>query len=239
MESILKIYCINLFESHERKERMMRRFINAKLQDKVSFVDAISDKSAYINYYEEDLKDVNRRIIGCFASHLKAVRLFLEDAPIDEVSYAIICEDDIMLDNDFHQRLKEIWNNKPDGCPLISLSYLIWYWEDLEWSGKDPSKENLSTMNWDTWGTQMYLISSKYAQEVLENYDQPFRLIDLDDDDILTSELITRKSDGYIAYPPLALEEIGESTVDPDHTNHLEALEGFDYANYSNFDLEP
>ena len=91
-------------------------------------------------------------------------------------------------------------------------------------------------MNHDLWGTQMYLISTSYAKKIIELYDRPFHEIKLrknDNNCILTSELITRESNGLVARPPLALEECTNSEIAISETNHHEALKLYNYDDYS------
>ncbi len=249
MDNIKNIYCINVRLSEERRERMMKRFIKSGLHEKAKFIEAVEldtnlfdyyyDKDSYYGIHEDNI-EAEKRVASCLASHLKAIRFFLSESKDKE--YAIICEDDVQLHNNFIEKFNDVWNNMPDNCPLISLGYLIWHWEDLEWAGKNIDIENISTMNWDTWGTQMYLISTEYAKKVLELYDRPFENIELDKEDnnaIVTSELITRNSGGYISYPPLVLEEIGPSEITgetAEDMNHHEALKDFDYDMYSKYE---
>ena len=262
MDTLANIYCINVRSSTDRRKRMVNRFKVAGIEEKVTFIDAIPYNSSLIDYYagynnnklEHD--KVKRNVISCKASHIKAIRQFLSESPstyYDENNsstknnnivdnYAIICEDDIMLSNDFLNRYNETIQNLPDNTPLICLSYLLWQYEGIKWAGKNINIENICTMGPDVWGTQMYMISRAYAIEVIEKYDKTnYVLKSIKSDHILTSELITRKSGGYIAYPPLAIEDcIYSSIAYVDHTksNHMQALKFFGYENYNKGELD-
>ena len=226
-----KIYCINLEESVARKRRMINRFTHHKIMDRAVFVKAISRDSSIIDYYHQNINDLSevrpgyserkwKSEMGCFASHLKAIRSFLEDG-CDE---CLIAEDDIIFHNNFVERYWQIRNNMFDDTTLISLSYMIEKYEDYGYSGKNPALENICILNpLYTWGGQLYWISKKYAIEVLTKYDKPFK--DIMNSQQHTCEIIHRNSKGYIAYPLLAIEEgIDSERAQEDivyHHNHF------------------
>lgn len=260
IDNIPNIYCINVKSSTVRRERMIHRFKTARLLDKVTFIDAIPSGSSLIDHYigyidgiKEDEK-INRNVVSCRISHLKAIEQFLIDTPsnyynIDKnnnnnYKYAIICEDDIMLDNNFIDKYNDLMKNVPDDAPVVCLSYLMWYYDDIRWSGRDYKIENICNIGEDTWGTQMYLISKDYAMKSLNKYNKLDNILKegyKDSGEIITSELITRLSGGYIAYPPLAIEDCICSVIDykeGENSNHIEAIEGFGYYNYNNGELE-
>nr|QBK89958.1 MAG: glycosyltransferase family 25 [Pithovirus LCPAC101] len=257
MENLTNIYCINVRSSTDRRKRMVNRFETSGILDKVTFIDAIPSNSGLIDYYagytsnEKEKDKIKRNVISCKASHIKAIRQFLSDAPSiyfegenENIvnNYGIICEDDIMLSNDFLRRYEETIQNLPDNTPLICLSYLIWQYGDIKWSGKDRNIENICNIGKDVWGTQMYMISREYAIKVINKYDKDNHTLQSENSGhILTSELITRKSGGYIAYPPLAIEDcIFSSIAYVDHTrsNHIQALKSFGYENYNKGELD-
>lgn len=232
---IPRIYCINLKASTERRRRMEHRFSYYHLQDRVTFIDAVSREAPLIDYYHQNAvqqyPDTRkwRSEMACFASHLKAIRTFLEDGGTE----ALICEDDILLRNKFPEEFQKVRNNFPDDASLVSLSYMIVKWEGYLWAGKNPSLKNLCTMNpIHTWGGQLYWISQKYAIQALTMFDKPYRLLSCEH----TGEVILRNSKGYICYPLLAIEEGVDSeraTEDiPYHHRHFSAwgYENFEHA---------
>lgn len=239
MESILisipKIYCINLKQAIDRRERMIRRFQyhNLFCSDEqfggTEFINAIDKNSSLVQYYLDN-NNVSEKIkaeTACFASHLKTIRIFLESREKN----AIICEDDILLKLDFRNELIRILSNLPDNTSLLSLCYIVDYWGGFKWDGKDKNYKNLCKIQYDqTWGTQMYLISSDYAKICLERYDQKFSKFT----GFKTSELIVRFSQGYISYPPLAIEESLDSYIQDENEieRHKRYFSSWGYDNY-------
>ena len=231
-----KFYCINLKSRPDRKDRMIRRFMHHEIYSGVEFIEAVPKNSSLVDYYGEGIwtgndLDQHRGEVACFASHLKAIRKMLEDAGPD-VPGGIICEDDGLLRNDFFERLQIILHNKPPDAPLICLGYYVEYWIGFKWSGLQPSQENFCNVVSDhVWATTMYWISKEYAFEVLQKYDQKFRNFD----GYRTAELITRFSNGHIAYPPPCIEDCIGSDVrqDPGMDLHIRVHGGWGYSNYS------
>lgn len=240
------IYCINLASATERKRRMENRFRRSGLTSRVTFVNAINKNSRLVEYYggtripldkDETAKAWARAEVACFLSHLTAIRQFLADTRYDQEDVgAIICEDDILVSNDFSNELKTLFENVPKGTSLVALSYIVGIWTGFKWSGIDPKKNNLCTIVPDnTLGTQMYWISREYAVEVLDRYDRPFdTLSGLRQNELITSELIVRFSSGYIAYPLLAIEDCIGSYIRPssEMCYHVDAFSRWGYLNF-------
>jgi GR25 family glycosyltransferase involved in LPS biosynthesis len=188
---------------------MISRFSQAGLLDNVTWIKATPAGAKILDYYAQDL---NRKpttthntdgIYGCLLSHLRAIRKFVKTGD----SECIICEDDILFHQDFRNQYQDVYANVPSDAPLVMLSYIVAQW-DFKWGGNDHRKENLCQMTeGSTWGTQIYLIRRSYAIKCLSKYDRPFKEIPRLEDELLTSELITRKSLGMLVYPPLAIED--------------------------------
>jgi len=227
-----QIYCINLPKSTDRHDRMIQRFTFHKLINNVTFIEAVDKNSSQVDFYLTDfdsypIDDKVRGEAACFASHLKAIKTFLQERPNDKG--AIICEDDILLHNDFKSLVTKLFKHVPKDAPLVSLGYLVYYWYGFKWIN---SAENLCQIIPDlVWGTQMYWISRKYALQVIDNFDQPFWKFT----GFRTSELITRFSNGYICYPPMVIEEAIDSHIrkTDDMSHHYQLNAKWGYQNYS------
>lgn len=233
-DQVPPIFCINLRDSTDRRKRMEHRFKVAGLENKVTFINAIRRDSPLIEYYHnlviQQYPDTRkwRSEMACFASHLKAIRTFLEEGGEE----ALICEDDIMLRNDFVNLWPAYRQNFPDNCPLVTFSYMIEKWEGYHFTGKNPNLKNILTLDpKNTWGAQLYWISKDWAIKALLAYDKPYRFLNCQH----TSEVILRYSNGYLAYPPMAIEEGIDSERAPEdmpfHHNH------FGQWGYKNFNL--
>ena len=215
-----RIYCVSLPSAKERRSRIKKRFEYHKLTSFLTFVDAIPNNSPIITeYYNKNVipkaNDTFEKLqstSACFASHLKAIRTYLEDPYSTNSVGVIICEDDILLHNNFIDKYNEIMENLPKTPAIpnaITFSYMLdnVYWGyNTVWVGEDIKKENLFRMKKEVaWGTQMYWLSRKYCYEVLEKYDIPF--IAHQKYNIVTSELILTMAGRYLSYPVLALED--------------------------------
>ena len=234
-----RIYCINLKTSTDRRERMENRFEHHGLLEAVTFVEAIPRNSPLVTYYAQNLtcpaygQTKWRGELACYASHLKAIRQFLHDGG----DFALICEDDILLHNNFLGRYVDMITNTPPGTSLITMSYMMENTGVTKWAGKQPEKKNLLVIDpVYTWGAQIYLISQRYAFEVLTTYDKPFYEVC---NPLKTSEVIIRESKGLRAYPPLAIEDGIDSDREPaDLPYHHKHFKFWGYSNYSKSEKE-
>ncbi len=231
---IPKFYCINLKFRTDRKKRIISRFSYHKLDQQLQFVEAIDKKSPLIAKYGSKIfhthypLDQQKGEVACFLSHLKAIKLFLETGEKE----AIICEDDIMLKNDWINEYSKVRINLPNDANLLSLGYYVKHWMGFQWAGKNPSLENICHMVKEhVWMTTSYWISRKYAEEVIKKWDKPFHLFG----GFRTSELITRMSKGYISYPPLGIEDCISSNIrnNKELKLHLTVTNVWGYQNYS------
>jgi GR25 family glycosyltransferase involved in LPS biosynthesis len=231
------IFCVNLARSGARRERMERRLGYHGLLERTRFVEAIPDDSPLVDArlagLPAEAADRRRRAeAACLASHLLAIRTFLESTP-DTVGGAIVCEDDALLHNDWAERFGKVLDNLPEDAPLCSLSYHVASWEGVLWAGRDAGQQNVCTFVPETtWGAVMYWISRRYASTVIGRWDVPFRHLPPS----FVSELIIKWSGGYLSYPVLALEDAIDSEIRPyqDVVNwHIPFLAGWGYGNFS------
>lgn len=222
----MEIYCINLKSSEGRRARMERRFKSQNL--KYNFIDALTFNSQIIDNYIGDAKpwysDINlwKRDIACYASHLKAIKTFITESTAD---MALICEDDILLHKNFDDKLREAISLVPKDFNLIQLSYMI---SNVSAFNNSLSK-NVYQITDAVWGAQLYLIKRKYAKIAVERYDRCITQLERP----LTSEIIIRRSGGYLVTPPLAIEECLDSDRDPRVVSyHLRHFSAWNYDDY-------
>jgi GR25 family glycosyltransferase involved in LPS biosynthesis len=250
-----KFYCVSLASSTERRERIRKRFAYHGLLPWLTFVDAIPMDSGLIKYYVQGIKPPTGgpahqflATASCFASHLKALRTYLEDNNACHSKGVVICEDDILLKNNWDEHYHSIMNNMPDDANLIQFSYMLDKWDNTCWSGKNRNVENVfkfrstpksqENINASTsaWGTQMYWISLPQAINSLNKFDKPF--VNLKHHSLVTSELITILPMGYLVYPPLAIEDCQNSLIRDDEgiQYHLKIFSPWGYSHYSGGD---
>jgi GR25 family glycosyltransferase involved in LPS biosynthesis len=128
----IPVYCINLHSAELRRKRMIDRFKIMGFTN-VNFIKAASAGSKLVEFYIEGMKDWYenkdyfigrdqfRKDVGCFASHILALKTFI--ATNDP--YCLICEDDIMFHNNFPTLFQDVISNLPLGANLLSLSYMV------------------------------------------------------------------------------------------------------------------
>lgn len=180
------------------------------------FIDAVPSDSPLIDYYLSNVSDQwmktpkGRATAACFASHLKAIRYYLERGGRDGV---LIGEDDIRPSVNW----KEEINSFPRNYPLVLLSYLV-----FDWTVHQRLSQCSYSIGPHTWGTQLYWISHEYAKQCLIRFDRPWGHIE----GILTSERIPKESGGILWDPPLAIEDGSPSTIrdDDEMKDHQLAL---------------
>ena len=215
------IYCINLARSGGRRVRMERRLSHHGLLERTRFIPGVEPSPGGV-------EDAQRRAsTACFRSHLSALRALLAETA--EADGAIVCEDDVLLHNDWHPRLGRVLSNLPHDAPLCALGYLVGGWHGgFTWAGRDPLLRNLCDIVPDEiWGTQMYWISRTYAEQVLTRFDRG--------EAPAWAEPIVRDSEGYLCYPPLALEDAVDSTIRgaDELEGHVRSLALWRYRDYS------
>jgi len=205
------IFCINLAASSDRRRRMQERFATAGVLDQVRFVEAIDRTSTLV---DEELErsasnarsDRRRSEIGCALSHLKALREFVESSP-SSVAGAVVFEDDVLLHREWGERLAGVLANLPEGAPVCALAHTAFGWMDLPWTGADPAARNLVPMQAGLWGAHGYWISRRHAKWILREYEgRPMA-------DNFVAEFMVWRQGGFVARPPLAIEEGTASTI--------------------------
>lgn len=249
MSDNIPIFCLNMKSSTQRKERMQKRFQLHNLTPYVTYIDGITANSTLVDYYLQDMDadvlcniyfSVNqaRKDAACFATHIKAVRTFLEMSGKDG---CIICEDDILFHNDFQVLLQDIMENVPADIPCISFSWMISDAIDQTFVGINPEKENLWNINPHvTWGAQCYYISTEYALKVIHHYDHEFWMLrTVFNRNKITSEIIIQLSEGYMVSHPLVIEDCIDSDRAPqDLAFHARHWIYWRYKNFTTSDPE-
>jgi GR25 family glycosyltransferase involved in LPS biosynthesis len=119
---------------------------------------------------------------SCMYGHLDMIREFLEN---DSRPYAILCEDDIMIDANFKSRLEHVIEDF-DAMQLdtLLLGYLVTYPIVGDTNDGLPKRRQSIYVDIDTadtttfryydygdiWGTQMYMMTRTQAKKIVEKY---------------------------------------------------------------------
>ena len=164
------------------------------------------------------------------------MRLFLADHECAKTG-AIVCENDVMLHNEFVPRVEALFRNLPPGAPHCSLGYLVGRWDPaFAWAGRHPGRRNLCQMvPWALYGMHMHWISPPYAREVLERWG------DLEVDQLPSiPEEIAWGTGGFASYPALAIQEAIDSTIRPPEELdfHISGQAPWAYADYASAEEE-
>ena len=135
------VYVVSLACVPERRRRMIRRLREQKIPFEI--VEAHDDRSTRIDFYAPgETHPQRRRIAACLASHLDALRSFVESGAKE----AVVVEDDVRPIRDLHRRFHEVRANVPDGTPLVCLSYLVWSWSGFLWA--EGSRRRRTSAPW-------------------------------------------------------------------------------------------
>lgn len=116
----LPIFCINLASAREKSDRMRHRLARAGFTN-VTFVAAANYDSPLVSYYTNRYNVQTRKDIGCFASHLLAIRLLLATG----APGGLICEDDVLFHNDFGRLWTHLYAVLPENIPLCTLGWML------------------------------------------------------------------------------------------------------------------
>jgi len=217
MTSTCALYCLN-FKNDVRAASMKKRFagIDAVLHPGVPVSDPRIAGRSLIPHTE--------KCWSCMYGHLDMIREFVEK---DSRNYAIFCEDDILIDSHFKQRLEHVLADfETMQMDTMLLGYLITHPVVGESNGSyakvgqsiyvDIDTAETTTFRYydygDIWGTQMYLLSRKQATRIVEKYANGYA------DHFLANSAtvfppfsadwtITKEGRRCIVYPMLAIED--------------------------------
>lgn len=173
-----------------RNENMERRLSYFNLLDRTHFIYGEDKNSKLVEHYSyEGNKEYGP--IACLLGHIKALKEFVKT----ETPYACILEDDVLLHNNFKERLDTIHMD-----------------EDIELIQLFTMSENEGKTRRGIYGTQGYIIRREYAISCLHKYDKP--LAYWDKDTFQSSEAIVMYSNGIIlSENPLVIEDMSSSTI--------------------------
>ena len=193
-------YVIN-FKDDARKERMVSRFEQVGID--LHFVNPV---------FENDPRLQNtplyKRTSSIMLQHLDSIRNFYENT---SAKYCIVCEDDIHISKHLHEHLPKIIQDFESlDLDLLMLGYLYPY----GMHGNPHFRTLKTTDNYtyhaypdDIWGSQMYLISRKHAETLLNKYTIQFAIEQLEIIHYNPDWTITKCGKRALISPMLAVEE--------------------------------
>ena len=202
LNEIVKFYCIN-YKDEKRREKMQKRWDLLGLD--LIFVDPVetTDKRFDIVREKRELRDW-----AIMLQHLDSLRDFINNESGGE--YVIVCEDDIMVSKHLPNDLPEIIETYERlNLDVLLMGYLIPY-KITDDNHFYPLKERNYKYSYhgypgDIWGSQMYMVSRKHAEILLQKYTvenassskEPFS----------PDWTLTKMGNRAVIYPMVALEE--------------------------------
>jgi len=214
---MVDIYCLS-FNNPIRKDKIIKRFEELQLQYKIYDGVGINDE----RFVDRDFKNSH----SCMFGHMDMILDFYNKG---DKEYGIFCEDDIHVNINIKELIPEIiiQMNKLELDSML-LGYLVNFkiresgLNDFKKIGelftcspnderysdlKNISNNKLSIYEFPdyVWGTQMYMISKKYAKYLIDKYTYEYSL----NKNVIFSADWTITKDGRrsLLYPMLAVEE--------------------------------
>ena len=193
-------YVIN-FKDDARKERMVSRFDQLGID--LHFVNPV---------FENDPRMQNtplyKRTSSIMLQHLDSIRHFYENT---SAKHCIVCEDDIHISKHLHEHLPQIIQDFDAlDLDLLLLGYLYRYGVQGNPHFSLLKQNENYTYHWypdNIWGSQMYLISRKHAETLLNKYTIEFAIEQLEKIHYNPDWTITKFGKRALISPMLAVEE--------------------------------
>jgi len=201
---MVKLFCINLKSRKDRLDRFIKINKNKLLQD-IEIIEAVDGKKINISEIINKInpldyltsKNLLHGVIGCCSSHFSVLQKMIDE----NIEYAIIMEDDLLLTNS----LDEI--NKPNGLIDVfknikgDLLYFNFpYPKEIYQKFNDTNKYILKPFDGKLYTAEMYLISKSFAKKVLDNFNNKIGAFDL----ILNKTIAREKCKVFCLDPPIA-----------------------------------
>lgn len=208
-----QFYCLSYYK--ENRNKMNDKFKNLKI--KCKFYNGVKYNDNRINNKYNNHK---KRQLSIMYGHLDIIYDFYFNT--NNTQYAIICEDDVII----HKNIKDIIRKviidfnimKLD---ILLLSYIAPY-KILQnnFDNVYPLKRDMPANSFYKYhdypkylsGTQMYMITRKYAKYILENYYLNYNKIDKP---FIIDKMILHNGNKALLYPMLAIENNEQN--DPYH----------------------
>jgi hypothetical protein len=203
----LPIYVVN-YKNDERKQRMIDRFATFGLVP--HFVPGVDDEDPRLSV----APDTCKKIWGIMLQHMDSIRDFYEN--LDAGNHCIVCEDDVYISKNFVDDVNHVLPLFDQmQLDILMLGYLLpfkiemstcLHREHFAMIGRTDT-HSLHKYPSDIWGTQMYLISRKYAKFLLEKYTVDFALTNINTVTYSSDWVITKNGNRALVSPMIAVEE--------------------------------
>jgi len=217
-------YYVSFIDSQDRRQILEKQFEKYKIGAKGIISTKDSDKQNIVNVAFKN--QLNPGAVECTVSHLKAIKDWYDNST---TPYAIFFEDDVLLETSEYWNFswKDFMKNLPRDWDCAQLCVIK----------KDFSSVKLRKRKWDDWSVTAYIITRKYAKQILDEYynDGTFNL-KIKDTSILPlpENIIYLLGKTYVF--PLFTENSGFKTTFKDRENDQDHLKI--HENSSNFIMD-
>lgn len=197
---MLKFYCINLKSRPDRLERFLKINQN-KINQKVNVIEAINGSELNLSEYLDKINPLDYLVgknqllgvIGCCSSHFKVFQEIIKD----NLPYAIIMEDDLILLEDLNKIQPLILQAMMMKVDLMYFNYPF----PKETYQPDGNKNyHFRPFDGKLYTAEMYLISNSFAKKVLDEFSNDIGAFDL----VLKKTLMKLGGKVVLLEPPIA-----------------------------------
>jgi hypothetical protein len=225
MTTDIPIYVVS-YKNQDRKQRMINRF-NLLGFTNINFIKEVEKNDDRLNNYKDDEIGIDKRTWSIMLQHLDSIRHFYENS---NSNHCIICEDDIYISNNLNDNISMIINDFDElKLDILMLGYLLPFKLENEFYFPTIKKNNNYSYHKypnDIWGTQMYLISKKFAKELLDIYTVSYAYENKNKIPYSPDWIITKNGNRALIYPMVAVEEgINLSDSDSQQSFHKKCFE--------------
>jgi GR25 family glycosyltransferase involved in LPS biosynthesis len=210
----IDFYCLNFttnpHEKNERRIKMEKKFDHFNIP--VHFYSGVEETDNRIHFVK-NLQE--RRTWSICYGHLDMIHHFVQNS---EKEYIIVCEDDILIRNDFIEKigmLLKVLEKHP--LDVVLLGYLCYNpidtfsnFPEIKTEYSCASFKLLQYPNEDSWGSQMYMLSKLQSQNLLLKYYKDYAIRTITDPSITPFSAdwtITKDGNRALVYPLLAIED--------------------------------
>ena len=222
----IPVYVVN-YKNDERKIKMIERFNTVGINP--IFIKEVHSNDPRLNY----TININlKRVWSIMLQHLDCIRDFFENS---DKTHCIVCEDDIYISKNITNDIENIVKNFDElELDILMLGYLLpfkisesSYFPILLNNNNNNDNDNNNNNNNDNnnndnrnnnkytyhsypddiWGTQMYLISRKYAEFLLNKFTPQFAFENISSLNYNPDWIITKNGKKALINPMIAVEE--------------------------------
>lgn len=200
-----KIYCLNLERNSEKWQKTNTQFKELNINvDRFLGIDGndITDDE-FNEISNRKISEVdssklglieNKYALGCLMSHIEIIK----EAKSAKYKRILIFEDDVILSNEFNERISQI--NK------LSWELLYLGASQFNWTGVKVNNGFYKCSN--TLGTFAYAINSNIYDDLLELFETKRKSIDN-----LLSEYQLKNNQSFVIYPNIVISDVSQSDI--------------------------